>query len=246
MARVPLSIDPLHDIYIDESSQTQNRFLVLGGIIVPTKHLPELEQHIRSLRLPELPKGEMKWTKVSPSKLAAYERVVTGILRPPAGPLELMEFHSLVVDTSKLKDKVFNGGSREIGFNKEVYQLCQKFGRTHKGKLYYVYLDYRDTDSRPGELRDIVNRGIMRKQPEADWPYRRVHFRNSAECLSLQVVDIFIGAIAFKLNGHYASPDASGAKRQLSDRIMSLAGVRDVTRDTNVRGRFTVWHRQLR
>jgi len=149
------------------------------------------------------------------------------------------------VDTSKLKDKVFNSGSREIGFNKEVYQICHKFGRTHRDKLYHVYLDYRDTKSRPSDLRDIINRGIMRKQPNADWPYRRVHFRNSAECLSLQVVDIFIGAIAFKLNGHYAALGASQAKRELSDLVMSLAGVRDVTRDTSVRGRFTIWHRQL-
>jgi len=32
-----------------------------------------------------------------------------------------IQFHSLVVDTSKLRDDLYNEGSRETGFNKEIY-----------------------------------------------------------------------------------------------------------------------------
>jgi hypothetical protein len=246
MTRTPAGPDLLHDIYIDESSQTQNRFLILGGLIVPTKHVGAFDEYVRRTRLPELPHGEMKWTKVSPTKLAAYQRVTKAVLRPPPGPFNLIEFHSLAVDTHKLKDKVFNSGSREVGFNKEIFQLCQKFGRIHRFPLFHVYLDQRNTSSSTDELRNILNRGVMLKQPERDWPYRRLHFRDSSKCQSLQIVDIMIGAIAFRLNGHYAAPGASLAKRELSDHVLSLVNVRDVTRDTRVRGRFTIWHRQLR
>jgi hypothetical protein len=246
MVRVPLNLDLLHDIYVDESSQTQNRYLVLGGIIVANKHVEAFCDHIQRARLPELPHGEMKWTKVSQSKLPAYKRVVEAVLKPPPGPLAAVEFHSLIVDTSKIKDQLYNRGSREVGFNKEIYQLCRKFGRIHRGRLFYVYLDNRETTSSTHELRDILNRGIMIMQPAADWPYRRVHFRDSSLCQCLQVVDILLGAIAFRLNGHYAALGASLAKRALSDHVLSLAGVQNVTKDTRVRGRFTIWHRQLR
>jgi hypothetical protein len=243
MVRTPPDQSQLHDIYIDESSQTQNRYLVLGALLVPTRCLNLLEDRIQNARLPELPRGEMKWGKVSPSKLAAYRRVVDAVM---IGPLRAVEFHSLVVDTHKLKDRVYNSGSRDIGFNKEIYQLALKLGRLNRTAIFHVYLDERSTNSSTTELRNILNHGVRRIHPDRDWPYRRVHFRNSSACLSLQVVDILLGAVAFRLNHHHSKPAASSAKCFLSDRILGLGKVDDVTRDTRARGRFTIWHRQLR
>jgi hypothetical protein len=162
----------------------------------------------------------MKWGKVSSSKMSAYRCVVETILVPPPGPLHLTEFHILVVDTTKLRDNIFNAGSREVGFNKEIYQLCQKFGRIKQTGLFHIYLDSRDTKSPTDELRNILNLGIMKQQPHRDWPYRRVHFRDSSACLCLQAVDIILGGIAFKINGHDAVPGASPAKRSLSDHTL--------------------------
>jgi hypothetical protein len=237
---------PLQHLYIDESSQTQNRFLVLGGINVPAEAEEVFDQEILATRQPALPHGEMKWQKVSKSKLATYMRVADIIFSHRFSIIRDVQFHSLVVDTRKLKDKAFNGGSREVGFNKEIYFLCQKFGRLHRDALFHVYLDHRETSSSTDELRSILNHGIRKKQPGRDWPYRRVHFRNSSTCLALQVVDLYLGAIAFRLNGHYDAEGASEAKRQLSDFILDRAGIRDVHADSAVRGKFTIWHRQLR
>lgn len=245
MAREPPNPELLHELYIDESSQTKHRYLVLGGLIIPRSLLDEFERKIREARLPELPSSEMKWSKVSQAKLPAYKRVTEAFLFP-SPTLRQVEFHSLVVDTTKLRDNVFNAGSREVGFNKEIYQLCQKFGRIRRNGIFHVYLDNRETKFTTQKLRDILNLGIMAKQPSRDWPYRRVHFRNSADCLSLQVVDILLGSIAFHINGHRSNKDASKAKSHLSDFVLQAAGVRDVRRDTSVRGRFTIWHRQLK
>jgi hypothetical protein len=46
MPREPPDPTVLHDVYIDESSQTQNRYLVIGGLIVPTRLVPELDAAI--------------------------------------------------------------------------------------------------------------------------------------------------------------------------------------------------------
>jgi hypothetical protein len=61
-------------IYIDESSQTDNRYLVLGAVVVPEKQVGSFEHALAQARLPELPYAELKWAKVSKSKIRAYER----------------------------------------------------------------------------------------------------------------------------------------------------------------------------
>lgn len=252
MASLDMRFDPdrpdygqFSDIYLDETSQTKHRFLLIGGLIVPTHAAALFEGMMRVARVPELPHGEMAWIKVSRTKLAAYRRVVSMFFRNDLG-LSHLDFHCLAVNTSQQDHREFNEGSREIGFNKEIYQLGMKFGRLYRHRLFHCYPDKRSTKSSPEELRLILNRGIRKKGDNRDWPYRRVHFRESAESQALQLVDILLGAVAYRLNGHREAPGASPAKCELSDYVLWRAGIQDVTVDTALSGRFTVWHRVLR
>jgi Protein of unknown function (DUF3800) len=242
--RAPPDPAQLSDIYIDESSQTRHRFLVLGGIVVPTALVGAVNAEIVKCRFPELPFGEMKWTKVSRSKLEAYQRVVNAFFYADA--LKFCDFHSLVVDTHQLDHKRFNEGSREIGFNKEIYQLASKFARLYPDRLFHCYPDERPTNQLPGDLRDILNHGRRKSGDVRDWPFRRCHFRCSKQTLLLQLTDLLTGAIAYHINGHIDDPDASPAKRDLARFVLDRAGVRNPNCDTSVRGKFTIWHRQLR
>jgi hypothetical protein len=145
----------------------------------------------------------------------------------------------------KVDDKRFNEGSRDMGFNKEIYQLLMKISRLYSG-LFHVYPDRRSTHNKPEDLRLILNRGRSKKGDKRDWPFRRIHFRDSHQEPLLQIVDLFIGAIAFKMNEHHLAWNASPAKRALAEHILSSAKVIDVARDTPIRGKFTIWHRRLR
>jgi hypothetical protein len=98
---------------------------VLGGIGVEATDSARLNDLLRGARLPELPAGEAKWVKVSRSKLSAYKKIVDVVF----GNGDLVHFHSLVVNTRDLDHKTFNQGNRDIGFNKEIYQLAMKFER---------------------------------------------------------------------------------------------------------------------
>jgi hypothetical protein len=235
---------PVRNVYIDESSQTKARFLVLGGITVMAQHAAPFETFLRWRRHPELPSSEMKWTKVSRGKLLAYERVVTEFFDPPWR--KFVQFHSLVVDTHKQNHARFNLGSREIGFNKEIYQLCQKFRRVYGSGVLHVYPDSRDTPQPTEELRSILNFGARKKGDSRPWPFRRLHFVSSAASQIIQLTDILTGAVAFRVNGRHSVEGASPAKIALADHIMGLAGIRDASRETAATGKFTIWHRQLR
>jgi hypothetical protein len=230
------------EFYIDESSQTNHRYLVLGGIAIMADNTQDVSDCLAKARLPELPDMEAKWTKVSIKKLAAYKRIVDVLF----ADADLIHFHSLVIDTTKLDHKRFNEGSREIGFNKEIYQLAMKAARIYSKNLFHIYPDYRDTTQKPDDLRLILNRGCAKSGDKRDWPFRRCQFRDSKHTPQLQLVDILIGALAYQLNGHAAVKGASPAKCELSKYVLECAKINDVTKDTARSGNFTIWHRQLR
>ncbi|MFN3349106.1 DUF3800 domain-containing protein [Pseudorhodoplanes sp.] len=245
MRRVAPEEDEISDIYLDESSQNRHEYLVLGGLILHKSCTSRFNELIAQARKPELPFGEMKWAKVSRSKLDAYKRVIDFFFDGDRD-CKPMEFHSLVVHMPKLKDKVFNKGSREIGFNKDVYQLCMKFARLYRQRLFHVYPDHRNTRSSTEELRSILNFGIRKKGDLRDWPFRRLHFQDSKSQYALQLVDLLIGAVAYRLNRHDMEPGASEPKTFLSQYILHRARIVDVFKDTSIGGKFTIWHRRLR
>ncbi|MCY0149038.1 DUF3800 domain-containing protein [Hoeflea sp. G2-23] len=230
-------------MYVDESSQTKHDFLVLGGVICRNTDSAAICESVMKSRLPELPFSELKWTKVSNSKLPAYKRVADFFFD---SPMNALEFHSLVVPMRGRSDRHFNGGSSEIGFNKEIYQLLMKCGKLHSQSLFHIYPDYRKTNSSTEELRLILNRGARKRGDRRDWPYRRVHFRQSHDEPLIQLADIFSGAIAFINNKHHLAENASASKVELAAHIFARAKVSDPTRDTFRAGKFTIWHRQLK
>src|SRR6185369_11782733 len=188
-----VSAPPIWDGYIDESSQNNHRYFVLGAIILPKASVAPISAQIAACRLPELPAGEMKWAKVSGTKLPAYKRFVDLFFDLSKG--NTWHFHSLVVDTTKVDHATFNRGSRDIGFNKEIFQLARKFGRIYPAQLFHVYPDKRTTKQPPEELRLMLNRHIRNSGDARDWPYRRLQFRDSKATPLLQLADIFSGAI---------------------------------------------------
>lgn len=237
------SDDLIADIYIDESSQTKNRYLLLGGVIIPTLTVGLTDACLAKARLPELPHGEMKWGKVSAGKLRAYRRFVDCFF--DATEFRGVHFHSIVVDTHGLDNNRHNDGSSDIGFNKELYQLATKFRRIYPDNFFHLYPDQRDTSQKPSDLRNILNAGSNKSGDKRDWPFRRCQFRDSKLTPSLQLVDILLGALAFSVNGHNRIEGSSAPKRALSTHILQRAGVHHPMIDTSMKGKFTVWHRQL-
>lgn len=233
---------PIAEVYIDESSQNGHRYLVLGGIIAETNDSLTISERVRLARLPELPGKAIKWRKVSRAMLPVYKRAVDVFFDTTDCTLH---FHSLYVDTTKQKHHIYNQSSRDVGFNKELYQLSMKFGRLY-GALLHIYPDRRTTQQSTDELRLMLNRGIAKRYNDTrDWPFRRVQFREPEESQLLQLADIFSGAIAWQLNGHGKLPGASPWKSDLSAYILARAGIRDVVLGTNMRRKFTIWPRRL-
>lgn len=233
----------MRDIYADESSQTAHRFLVLGAVTIKTEAASELVGAIRAARLPALPHGEVKWTKISATKLETYRAVVDAFF--DSSERGIAHFHSLIVDTSRFNHGRFNQGDREIGFSKMVFQLLIKHARLYSERLY-TYLDSRTTRQSLDDLRLMLNRYAASRIGRPEYPFRRVVFRDSKESDILQLNDILLGAVAWTKNGHGLRPEASAAKNDLAEHILRQAGIASLDGDTpRNRHRFTVWNFRL-
>ena len=209
-----------------------------------TEAVPELVAAIRAARLPALPHGEMKWTKVSAAKLDAYRAVVDVFFA--MAERDVAHFHSVFIDTTRLDHGRFNQGDREIGFSKMVFQLLMKHARLYPDRLY-AYLDSRTTRQSLEDLRFMLNRSCASKLRRQEFPFRRVVFRDSKESDILQLNDILLGAVAWVKNGHGQRPDASVPKGALAAHVMTRAGLQSLDADTPPRhNRFTVWNFRLR
>lgn len=245
MSRVPPDLEAINEVYIDESSQTAHQYLVIGGAIIHAPHREALEAALQRARLPELPAMEMGWTKVSKAKLIAYRRFVD-VFFDNLERLAPLHFHCIIVNTHHQNHRVYNEGSGEIGFNKEVFQLCNKFAWIYGDKLLHIYPDARSNKTSPNELRFILNRFRANRGDRRDWPFRRVHPQDSSRWQTLQLVDLLIGAVAFRANRHHLRPEASASKCELSTHILRRARITDVLVDTGRTGKFTIWNRKLK
>lgn len=254
---LPHEADLFCNVYIDESSQTDHRYFVLGGLVVPLSHTVQFETDIISARddiiaiaKPDGTPRVIKWQKVNPYNVAAYRRVVdaffafVGNHNLPAR--KHVDINCRVVDTRENSLRDVGDGDAEIGFNKEMYFLCAPMiGKRFKEELFHVYQDRRNTRIPLEQAREIMNLGARKYGDKRLWPYRRLRFEDPEQCQALQVVDIFIGALAYRLNGHYDRPEANAAKKELCDYIFARSKITDPFKTTpyNLR-RFAIMHRR--
>jgi hypothetical protein len=232
-------------VFVDESSQTKHRFLTLGCLVIDAACLSAFEERVTYARDLELRAGEMKWTKVSASKLNVYKLVADCFFDHPLAT-EDVHFHSLVVDTTKIRDDLYNEGDREIGFNKEIYQLLIKCSKLYPNAIFDVFADNRQTPFSMEELRNILNNGMKKRGDSRPVPFRSVQFCDSKKFNMLQLNDILLGATTFQINGHHLKPEASAHKCHMSSYILDRGGVKNPMRSTSIAGKFTIWHRKLR
>ena len=248
-----------HNIYIDESSQNDHDYMVLGGIVVPLAFAAQLEKDIDNAK-PENFRGlgkdgfprEVGWKLTSKGSFARYKKIIDayadfayrnmqGVLN--AGKVQM--FYS-VVDL-RLPGRAYTGGERgSIAFERELYFHCVKISKRGKEYLWHIYPDERSTKSKGYKLSTIMSRGMVKSGSTKPWPARRLKYRDSRDIQALQVSDIVCGAIAFYLNGHYHKPNANADRKQLCDYVIDrfkLKGYIEKKREKGS-GPLVLWFRK--
>lgn len=234
-------------------------YLVIGALVVPKPFAEAFETHILEARGPKHPavdakgKHAMKWQKAQGhDDLIAYKSVIDAFFLFPKKhnlPLGLdAHMHCIAVDMTKRDDQKYSFGDADLGFCKDINCLCvDVLGRHYRKAKFHLYPDKRTTKQSLLMSLNVMNSTLARYQDENRFlPFQKMDWAETEDVQALQIVDIVIGAIAYKLNGWREVPGANKTKRELCDHILlTKAKIGNVFVNTPPRWRINLFHRDF-
>ncbi|MEN6569634.1 MAG: DUF3800 domain-containing protein [Rikenellaceae bacterium] len=218
------------NIYCDESCHLENdhkKFMFLGSVSCA---YPQVERH--SKRIAELKKehnfyAEIKWTKVSHSKLYFYLDLVDYFFDTD------LKFRAIGIDKSKIKNDDFLQTYDDF-YYKMYYQLL--IHNINSLYQYNVYLDIKDSLSacKVRKMREILNvkMGV----------FRSVQNIRSHESVLMQLADFLMGAISYNINDE---KHGNSAKIQIIEKIKKHSQLPDLGK-TNYNDKLNLFFIELK
>lgn len=197
---------PLYNVYCDESCHLEHDnqpIMAFGATWCPQDQARRLGAELRDIKTRHRARGELKWAKVSDSRVSFYLEVVDWFLAE--SPLH---FRGLVVlDKSALNHAAFNQGEHDLFYYKMQFSLLSKI--LSPDSCYSIYLDIKDTRSRLKlkKLREVLCNNVYDFTSEMIHHVQNIH---SHEAELMQLADFLTGALAYRhrhLTGNMAKLD---------------------------------------
>jgi hypothetical protein len=227
------------NVYCDESGHLPNDEqpnMVLGAISCP---LDQVRMHSEQLRALKRQHGlsdtfEVKWTKVSPAKIAFYLAFADYFFNQ-----ESLRFRALVVpDKTKLRHNAFKQ-DHDTWYYKMYFSMLK--GILSPEDRFRIYLDIKDTRSaeKMRKLHEVLCNSIYDFDQNV---VERLQTVRSHEVEQLQLADLLIGAVQHAGRG----PFGTRAKDQIV-RLVQKRSRYNLTKSTLITEKkvnIFVWHAQ--
>lgn len=202
-------------IYCDESCHLEHdksNVMGFGAVWADKKAVRRVCLELRDIKRRHHASGELKWTKVSASKLAFYFELIEWFFANNE-----LHFRALIVpNKAVLNHEKFNQGSHDDFYYKMYFSLLSKIlTPTDKNE---IYLDIKDTRSKfkVQKLKDVL---CNDKYDFTGELIAKIQHARSHELELMQLADFLLGAVVYCHRGL----DTSDAKRQVIQRIEALA-----------------------
>ena len=226
------------DIYCDEtlpdlftSRRPHARYLMIGGLWLLTKRRQEAKDKITALRQRHAVWGEMKWTKISPSKQAFYEELIDLFI---SFDLD-MRFRCIAVDHQHV-DFGRHENDKELGFYKFYYQLLHHWIEdTHQ---YHIFCDLK-TNRNPKRLHDLKYH-LCTENPSA--MITDIQSLRSPEVVLIQLCDVLLGIASNCMN---KVPITSPSKNVVVQRLKQRLSRTDIVATPKIEKKFNIFEIHL-
>lgn len=209
-----------YNIYCDESCHLEHdnqKYMILGGIICEKSARNRVKREINDLKKKYNIKerAEIKWNKVSTSKLEYYKELVDYFFNS-----DNLRFRALIINKTQLRHEKFNQ-THDDWYYKMYYQLLVNLVEPKEEN--YIYLDIKDTKSakKVEGLKRYLNFKTMDYDVE---PIKNIQSINSQESIIMQLVDLLIGTIGYRNRKLYNEDNSSTAKRELMMHVIEKSG----------------------
>lgn len=207
----------VYNIYCDESCHLEHDhqpIMILGAISCLLEKTPFIAKRIREIKQKHHlhPHFEIKWTKVSPAKIAFYLDIVDYFFDN-----DELAFRALIV---KKKDQLTHydfDQDHDLWYYKMYFVMLKAI--LDPEAHYRIYLDIKDTcgGEKIRKLHDVLSNNLYDFSKEI---VERIQLVRSDEIEILQVCDLLIGAVSY-INRALST---SEAKLQLIERICERSG----------------------
>lgn len=203
-------------IYCDESCHLEHdasTVMGLGAVWTQRAHVKHLSASLRDLKARRNAHGELKWSKVSISKLDFYQDVVDWFFDS-----ESLHFRALVVpNKQELNHEKYNEGSHDDFYYKMYFSMLNKI--LSPTEQHEIYIDIKDTRSnlKVMKLKDVLCKD---KYDFTGEMISRIQHARSHELELMQLADFFLGALVYCHRGL----ETSYAKLQVVRRIEEKHG----------------------
>lgn len=205
-----------YNLYCDESSHlfhSRNKIMTLGFVSCPKEMAKQIARELREIKIAYNlnPKYELKWTKVSVSKIDYYKELIDYFFSKHE-----ITSRIIIADKSNLQYELY-GLSHDEWYYRQYYLL---FGKTLcENDRYNIYIDIKDTNSayKIFKLKEVLSKSYY---DYAGNMFKNMQHIRSHESELLQLNDLIIGAIAYKNNNLGSSP----AKKMIVEYLAGVSG----------------------
>ncbi|WML26272.1 DUF3800 domain-containing protein [Neobacillus sp. OS1-33] len=217
----------MYNLYCDESCHLPNDdsdVMVLGAIKCNESKKIEIYNEIRKIKEKHgiSSWAEVKWTKVSLSKLKFYKELVDYFFNN-----QDLTFRCTIAPGKKELDHVkYNNGNYDEWYYKMYYHLLLPIIKNGfyptgvKNSDFRVFIDIKDTKGGPKvkKLKDVLIKGIKKDNLPGlsnEIFLKDINQINSRESELLQLADLLIGMATYYHRGLYFSDKSSKGKQAL-------------------------------
>ncbi len=191
------------EVYCDESCQdvftsqkSKHQYMLIGGLWLLAKNRSAFKYEIRQIRKKHNVFGEIKWNKISPSKIEFYLDIVNYFFDKK----EDLRFRCIVIDRNEVNIIKYHDSDAELGFYKFYYQLIHHWILDFNS--YSIFLDIKT--NRVRNRLKILHRCLNYSNLSSE--IKRVQAVPSSQSVFIQLTDLLLGAVGAKFNDSICSP----------------------------------------
>jgi hypothetical protein len=208
-----------YNLYIDESCHLENDdspIMCIGYIKIEHNQYEILKEGIKQLKLKYKSPTEIKWNKLSSSRIELYKALIDFFFD------NSIEFRCVLIKNKpNLNHSKFNDGDHNTFYNKVVFLLLNNQYTNPLGCDYRVLLDIKDTKGKQ-RLNELAYYFKMKNKGDSSFGYFQHLHSNENEFL--QLADLFIGAITYKTRKENEKENASKAKCEVINYLEQKSG----------------------
>jgi hypothetical protein len=212
-----------YNIYCDESSISDQRYMVIGGIWCPKELISAIRADFAKVRLLNNLNRELKWKKVSSTFLDKYKAFASVFFDN-----KCLQFNGLIVDSQLVNYSTYYHNNQEEAYYSFLYQLLSR--NTSSEGAYTVFVDKRSTRKKHPLATVIRKVNGWHYQKHQKSPLRRIAYVDSEKEDFIQLADLLVGVVQSVFN----RSTVNAAKLEFVEYVRASSGLETLAERTPI------------